>query len=145
MSILSVQLAFATSVEELYQPIVGTSDGHRDNPVLTPREQLIRSNRLKQVCQELKTDLMDEVMMMDSRVIRPASDVKEYLQPIRKTIKKRESKRVEWERYIDKVNTASSKLGRSDKENATLAKLEEELARSSEVGFRLPVMTEDNC
>jgi amphiphysin len=88
------------------------------------------------VCQELKTDLMEEVMMMESRVIRPASDVKEYLQPVRKTIKKRDNKRLEWERYIDKVNSASSKIGRTDKENATLAKLEEELARSSDVGAR---------
>jgi amphiphysin len=78
---------------------------------------------------------MDEVMMMDSRVIRPASDVKEYLQPVRKTIKKREAKRLEWERYIDRVNTASSKMGRSDKENSTLTKLEEDLARASDVGF----------
>jgi hypothetical protein len=77
---------------------------------------------------------MEEVMMMESRVIRPASDVKEYLQPVRKTIKKRDNKRLEWERYIDKVNSASSKIGRTDKENATLAKLEEELARSSDVG-----------
>jgi amphiphysin len=78
---------------------------------------------------------MEEVMMMDSRVIRPATDVKEYLQPVRKTIKKRENKRLEWERYIDKVNTMTSKMGRSDKENAALAKAEEELARASDVGF----------
>lgn len=88
------------------------------------------------VCHELKTDLMDEVAMMDSRVIRPATEVKEYLQPLRKTIKKRETKRLDWERYIDKVNTMSSKLGRSDKENASLARAEEELARASDVGFR---------
>ena len=127
-----------TSIDELYQPVVGTSDGHRENPVLTPRELLVRSARLRAVCEELKADLMDEVMMMDSRVIRPASDVKEYLQPIRKTIKKREAKRLEWERYIDRVNTASSKMGRSDRENAALTKLEEDLARASDVGSRLP-------
>ena len=79
---------------------------------------------------------MEEVMMMDSRVIRPATDVKEYLQPVRKTIKKRENKRLEWERNIDKVNTMTSKMGRSDKENAALAKAEEELARTSDVGFQ---------
>ena len=136
MSILTVQLALITNFDELYQPIVGTSDGHRDDPILTPRELLIRTARLKAVCQELKTELMEEVMMMDSRVIRPATDVKEYLQSVRKSIKKRENKRLEWERYIDKVNTMSSKMGRSDKENAALAKAEEELARASDVGFQ---------
>jgi len=71
--------------------------------------------------------------MMDSRVIRPATDAKEYLQPLRKTIKKRENKRLDWERYIDKVNTAQRKLKRTDRENAALAKAEEELGRAADV------------
>jgi amphiphysin len=129
-----------SSLDDLYQPIVGTSDGHRDNPALTPRELLVRSARLRAVCDDLKTDLMSEVLMMDSRVIRPATDVKEYLQPVRKTFKKRENKRLDWERYIDKVNTASSKLGRSDKENATLAKLEGELSIAANVGSQSPLI-----
>jgi amphiphysin len=79
---------------------------------------------------------MEEVILMDSRVIRPATDAKDYLQPVRKTIKKRENKRLDWERYIDKVNNASKKLARTDRENAALAKAEEDLARSSVVSFQ---------
>lgn len=75
--------------------------------------------------------------MMDARVIRPATDAKEYLQPVRKTIKKRENKRLDWERYIDKVNHASKKLKRTDRENAALAKAEEELARAADVRILL--------
>lgn len=82
---------------------------------------------------ELKTDLMDEVIMMDSRVIGPATDAKEFIQPIRKTIKKRENKRLDWERYIDRVNNASKKTKRSERENAALAKAEQELAKASDV------------
>lgn len=121
--------------EELYNPIVGTSDLHRDDPALTPQLQLDRTVKLKDACAELKTELMEEVIMMDSRVIRPATDAKEYLQPIRKTIKKRENKRLDWERYIDKVNTASKKMKRSDRENAALAKAEQELAMASDVCY----------
>jgi amphiphysin len=137
VSILTVQLGLASTFEELYRPIVGTSDGHRDNPVLTPQEQLDRTARLKDVCLALKTDLMEEVIMMDSRVIRPATDAKELLQPLRKMIKKRENKRMDWERYIDRVNNASKKVGRSDRENAALAKAEEELGRASDVSLRI--------
>jgi len=100
---------------------------------MTPRSQLDRTSRLRAAYEELKTDLLEEVGMMDSRVIRPATDAKEYLQAIRKTIKKRENKRLDWERYIDKVNHASKKLKRSDRENAALAKAEQELAESREV------------
>lgn len=71
--------------------------------------------------------------MMDARVIKPATDAKDYIQPIRKTIKKRENKRLDWERYQDKVRNAGKKMTRSDRENAALAKAEEELANAADV------------
>jgi amphiphysin len=94
---------------------------------------------LTEVYTALKTDLLEEVMMMDARIIKPATEAKEYLQPIRKTIKKRENKRLDWERYIDKVNSGSKKMKRSDRENAALAKAEEDLSKASDVSsIRLP-------
>ncbi|KAF7959687.1 hypothetical protein EAE96_001301 [Botrytis aclada] len=132
VSILSSQLNTAESFEELYQPIVGTSDAHRDNPAITPRQQMERTIKLKETYTELKTDLLEEVMMMDSRVTKPATEAKDFLQPIRKTIKKRENKRLDWERYIDKVNKGSAKMKRTDRENAALAKAEEEQGRAAE-------------
>ncbi|QSZ37389.1 hypothetical protein DSL72_009487 [Monilinia vaccinii-corymbosi] len=132
VSILSSQLNSAASFEELYQPIVGTSDAHRDNPAVTPRQQMDRVVKLKETYTELKTDLLEEVMMMESRVIKPATEAMEFLQPIRKTIKKRENKRLDWERYIDKVHKGSAKMRRSDRENAALAKAEEEQGRAAE-------------
>jgi hypothetical protein len=98
-------------------------------------EQLERTSNLRAAYAELKADLLDEVGMMDSRVIRPATDAKEYLQPIRKTIKKRENKRLDWERYTDKVNSLTKKLKRSDRDNAALARAEEDLAKAADVGF----------
>ena len=71
--------------------------------------------------------------MMDARIIKPATDAKDYIQPIRKTIKKRENKRLDWERYIDKVNHASKKMKRTDRENAALVKAEEELSKAADV------------
>lgn len=123
----------AQSFRELYEPIVGTSDAHRDNPAVTPRKQMERTIKLQETFEELKTDLLEEVMMMDSRVTKPAIEAKDFLQPIRKTIKKRENKRLDWERYIDKVNKASTKMRRTDKENAALAKAEQDQARAGVV------------
>ena len=133
VSILGVQLATISGFEELYQPIVGASDGHGHEPVLTSQLQLDRTSKLKEAYTDLKTDLTEEVIMMDARVIKPATEAKEYIQPIRKTIKKRENKRLDWERYQDKVNSLSKKMKRTDRENATLVKSEEELARAADV------------
>lgn len=104
---------------------------------MTSDMQLDRTLKLKGCYVELKDDLLTEVGMMDARVIRPAQDAKEYIQPIRKTIKKRENKRLDYERYIDKVNALSKKLKRSDRENAALARAEEEVGVAAEVKFSI--------
>lgn len=106
---------------------------------MTPRDQLDRTTKLKLAYTELKTDLLEEVGMMDARVIKPATDAKEYLAPIKKTIKKRENKRLDWERYQDKVLNYQRKMKRTDRENAALAKAEEELSRAAEVGCTNPL------
>ncbi len=128
-----------TNIEELYNPIVGaSSDGHGHEPVLTPQVQLDRSYKLKQAYTELKIDLLEEVNLMDTRIIKPASDAKEYIQPVKKTIKKRENKRLDYERYFDRVTSAAKKQKRDD---ATLAKAEVELSKATDVrkknGFHL--------
>ncbi len=71
--------------------------------------------------------------MMEARVIRPATDAKDYIQPIRKTIKKRENKRLDWEKYLDRVNNYERKPKRSDRENAALEKSKQEEAQAAEV------------
>ncbi|KAH7312104.1 hypothetical protein BKA65DRAFT_518183 [Rhexocercosporidium sp. MPI-PUGE-AT-0058] len=132
VSILGINVSTTTLFEELYNPIVGAGDGHGRDPVLTSRLQLDRTSKLKDVYTDLKTDLLEEVNMMDSRVIKPATEAKDYIQPIRKAIKKRDNKRLDWERYIDKVNNYQRKVKRTDRENAALVKAEEELAKAAE-------------
>ncbi|EKD18928.1 uncharacterized protein L3040_008148 [Drepanopeziza brunnea f. sp. 'multigermtubi'] len=132
VSILGINVSTSILFEELYSPIVGTDDGGGRPAVLTPRQQLDRTSKLKDVYTELKSDLLNEVSLMDSRVIRPASDAKEYIQPIRKVIKKRDNKRLDWERFGDKVNNYQRKVKRTDRENAALVKAEEESATAAE-------------
>ncbi len=128
-----MQEATTAGFEELYNPIVGTTEGHGHEPAETPQDRLDRTLKLKEAYAELKNDLLEEVNMMDARVIKPTTEAKEYLQPIKKTIKKRENKRLDWERSIDKVNNYKKKMSRSDRENAALAKSEQELAAATDV------------
>ena len=44
--------------------------------------------------EELKNDLMDEVNQVDARITKPASEAREYLQPMKKVIKKRQDRKV---------------------------------------------------
>lgn len=55
---------------------------------------MARTVRLNEEYGELKTDLMQEVDMVTERMVRPATEAKDSLQPMKKTIKKREDKKV---------------------------------------------------
>lgn len=57
---------------------------------------MTRTVRLRGEYEDLKRDLMDEVSMVDTRMIKPAQEAKDCLQPLKKTIKKREDRKV-WE------------------------------------------------
>lgn len=76
--------------------------------------------------------------MLDARIIKPATEAKEYIQPLKKTIKRRENKRLDYERYQDKVNSAAKKVKRSEREDAALARAEMELSRSASVSLLQP-------
>lgn len=67
------------------------------------------------------------------RVIRPATDALDFIQPIRKTIKKRENKRLDYEKAQDKVKKLQKKISRTTKEDVALAKAESDMNIVSEV------------
>ncbi|KAK3331170.1 hypothetical protein B0H66DRAFT_467393 [Apodospora peruviana] len=131
-SLVSCQLQIVTDYEGLYDPIVGATDGHGREAVMTPRTQLERSFRLKQVYADLKTELVEEIAMIEARILKPATEARDCIAPLRKTIKKRENKRLDYEKLQDKVSKLHRKPGRSAKEDAALAKTEEELSRAAD-------------
>ncbi|KAI0894446.1 hypothetical protein F4806DRAFT_124077 [Annulohypoxylon nitens] len=126
------QLGIVTEYDSLYDPIVGASDGHGKPAASTPELQLERTLKLKEVYTDLKAELLEEVGLIESSVIRPATDARDFIAPLRKTIKKRENKRLDYEKCQDKVNKLQRKSGRSPKEDAALAKAEGEVARAAE-------------
>ncbi|KAI0912203.1 hypothetical protein F4823DRAFT_230853 [Ustulina deusta] len=132
INISSAQLGVAAEYDGLWDPIVGASEGLGRLAVPTPELQLEQALRLKEVYTELKADLLEELELIEARVVKPASSAREYIDPMRKTIKKRENKRLDFEKIQDKTTKLQRKLGRTPKEDASLAKLEAELARVSE-------------
>ncbi|KAL8647325.1 MAG: hypothetical protein Q9210_005629, partial [Variospora velana] len=103
IDILTAQQRLAYDFQEMYAPIVGSSDdtnGHEGKE--TPRTTMMRTVKLQQSHAELKNDLLDEVNMM------------------------------EYEKYQSRVDKGRKNTKRSDKDNAALAKAEQELYHASE-------------
>ena len=126
----------------MYQPIVGAApiDGDTDTVyAATDPDTQQRATDLKDIYEELRTELLEEVNTIDLRIIRPAMDARESIQPLKKVIKKREDKKLDYERYQGRVDTTKKKSKLSERDQATLAKTERELARSSEVSSFPPI------
>ncbi|KAI1417169.1 hypothetical protein F5Y13DRAFT_81253 [Hypoxylon sp. FL1857] len=132
ISLAIAQLGIVTEFDGLWDPIVGASDGHGKPAVPTPDLQLERTLTLKEAYAELKAELLEEVNLIESTIIRPATDARDCIAPLRKTIKKRENKRLDYEKSQDKANKLQRKSGRTPKEEASLAKAEAEVARTAE-------------
>ncbi|KAI0548464.1 hypothetical protein F4679DRAFT_550532 [Xylaria curta] len=132
INISSTQLGVATEYDGLWDPIVGASEGLGKPAAPTPELQLEQALRLKEAYTELKAELLEELLLIEARVVKPATCAREYIDPMRKTIKKRENKRLDFEKVQDKTTKLQRKPGKTPKEEASLAKLEAELARVSE-------------
>lgn len=93
--ILLTQQRLIQSFEVMYSPIIGageTYEGHE--PLETPEHIMQRTRKLQEGYAELKTDLLEEVNLVDTRLLKPAMDARDYIQPLRKVIKKRGDRKV---------------------------------------------------
>lgn len=128
------QLGIAREYQNLYDPIIGTTeDEGRSLPDPTPREKTDQASDLHQAYSSLKDELLGEISAIESQLLRPATDVREMIRPIQKTIKKRDHKRMDLATAQEKVTKMQRKEMRSIKEETQLAKAQEELAHLSEV------------
>lgn len=141
LALLNSQLQTVVEYEALYDPIVGASDGHGRAAIPTPELQLRRTFKLKKAYADLKAELAEEVGQFEDRVVKPATDARDCIQPIRSTIKKRENKRLDYEKSQAKFAKLRQKPNRSPKEEALLAKTEDEMASLADVRtFAYPVL-----
>ncbi|PGH07521.1 hypothetical protein AJ79_06256 [Helicocarpus griseus UAMH5409] len=132
-AILTYQSRLVQEFGSIYNPIVGSSEPSTPRPPAeTPEATLARTVRLNEAYEDLRTELMMEINSVDDRMIKPAMEAKDYLQPFKKIIKKRDDKKLDFERYQNRVDTSRKKTKRSDRDNAALAKAEIDLTKATE-------------
>ncbi|OKL57422.1 hypothetical protein UA08_07048 [Talaromyces atroroseus] len=132
-SILTYQGRLVHEFDTLYAPIVGSSETSNARPsVETPTETLTRTTRLNEEYESLRADLLVDINSVDTRMIGPMQQAKESLGPMKKAIKKREDKKLDFEHFQSRVDNSLKKTKRSDRDNAVLAKAEAELAKAKE-------------
>ncbi|KAE8154127.1 hypothetical protein BDV25DRAFT_1824 [Aspergillus avenaceus] len=131
-SLLVYQARMLSELEGLYAPIIGSDSSSAPKPVSTPPETLARTAKLAQEYSDLQSELNNELIAIDDRMIHPASQAREFMKPLEKTIRKRDDRKLDYERYQSRVDSYAKKTKRSDRDNASLAKAEFDLARATE-------------
>ncbi|KAJ9639565.1 hypothetical protein H2199_006600 [Coniosporium tulheliwenetii] len=133
-AILRHQLFLAAEYEMLYGPILGAMEDHEAShvPVETPQHLLEQVKKLRAVYSELKADMEEEVNTMDVKLIQTAKDAREALAPMQKVIKKREDRKLDYERYKSRVEHIEKKDKRSDRDNVALAKQQIEFEHATQ-------------
>lgn len=95
ISIATFQSRVTDEFDGLYAPIIGSSETTSPHkPVETDPVVLSRTNRLRREYDELRGDLVEELNAVEERMTRPAENAKESIVPMKKTIKKRNDKKV---------------------------------------------------
>ncbi|KAF2456308.1 hypothetical protein BDY21DRAFT_322520 [Lineolata rhizophorae] len=131
--ILTHQANVAHEFDFLYQPIHVAGEGATPHqPVATPEEVARRAMALRNAQEELRTDMAEQLEAMDGRLIGPALEARDAMQPMKKVMKKREDKKLDYERYKSRVEALQKKSRLSERENVALAKHESDLARSTQ-------------
>ncbi|OQO13715.1 hypothetical protein B0A48_01945 [Cryoendolithus antarcticus] len=117
--------AFAT----LYKPIEAddTTVDLRHKPTPTPQKYMVKCLGMQMTYAELRTELQQEIMMIDSKLIKPAEEAKQQLKPLKRTIKHRENMKLDYERYTGRTEHVRKKETRSVKEEQILAKHENDM------------------
>ncbi|KAK5006200.1 hypothetical protein LTR28_006779, partial [Elasticomyces elasticus] len=128
---LRMQLCLAEALETLYRPIGEHDPDARHIPAQTPGRFMLKSSKFRQAYAELKTDLINEVNMIDEKLVRAAMNAKEDIQPLKKTIKDRENKKLDYERYTSRTEAARKKETRTTREETALMKHELDLSRAT--------------
>ena len=147
---MTIQAHLASDFHAIYNPIVGAGTDYQGHePVETPESKISQALKLKEAYLELKEDMLEEVNTVDVRIIKPAMEGRESIQPMKKVIKKRQDRKVvtssikiaflliflqlDFERYQGRYDAAHKKTKRSERENVALAKHESDFARAKQV------------
>ncbi|PHH79644.1 hypothetical protein CDD83_3847 [Cordyceps sp. RAO-2017] len=129
---LSHQIEFSKAMTEIYKPISGrVSDPDSIRPEGNP-EGIRACEEYEAVVAELQETLAPELEMIESRVIRPATELQDVIKVIRKTIVKREHKKLDYDRHRATLKKLQDKKDRSAKDEKALWKAEGDMEQATQ-------------
>ncbi|KAF4972757.1 hypothetical protein FZEAL_9539 [Fusarium zealandicum] len=129
---LSHQIEFSQAMTEVYKPISGRVSDPDSIEVQGNPEGIRACEEYEAVVKELQETLAPELEMIESRVIRPATELLDVIKVIRKTALKREHKRLDYDRHRAALKKLQDKKERTAKDEKAMWKAEGEVEQATQ-------------
>ncbi|KAL2175806.1 BAR domain-containing protein [Thermothelomyces heterothallicus CBS 202.75] len=129
---LAHQIEFSKAMTEIYKPISGRMSDP-DSLVVHGNPEGIRAcEEYEAVVKDLQETLAPELEMIESRVIQPANELLDVVKVIRKTVTKREHKKLDYDRHRAALKKLQEKKDKTAKDEKAIWKVENELEQSTQ-------------
>ncbi|KAH6985747.1 BAR domain-containing protein [Ilyonectria sp. MPI-CAGE-AT-0026] len=129
---LSHQIEFSKAMTEIYKPISGRVSDPDSLEVQGNPEGIRACEEYEAVVKELQETLSPELEMIETRVIRPATELLDVIKVIRKTALKREHKKIDFDRHRTNLKKLQDKKERSAKDEKAMWKAEGDVEQATQ-------------
>ena len=131
-SMLNSQIEFSKAMTEIYKPISGRMSDPDSMKIEGNPEGIQACEEYEAVVKELQETLAPELDMIETRVIRPATELLDVIKVIRKTAIKREHKKLDYDRTRAAQKKLQDKKERTAKDEKALWKIEGEVEQATQ-------------
>ncbi|OAQ70646.1 reduced viability upon starvation protein [Pochonia chlamydosporia 170] len=129
---LNHQIEFSKAMTEIYKPISGRmSDPDSIKPEGNP-EGIRACEEYEAIVKELQETLAPELEMIETRIIRPATELLDVIKVIRKTALKREHKKLDYDRHRATLKKLQDKKERTPKDEKAMWKAEGDVEQATQ-------------
>ncbi|KAK9476574.1 hypothetical protein V1514DRAFT_364398 [Lipomyces japonicus] len=127
LAIVSSQVTIATNFYEIYQPIPETDPckSVRETPQIT----LAAAEQYKDVQIEVKNAIDPFLDQIDLSVVQKCNIMKGYIESVKKALKKREHKKIDYDRFTNSLEKLQRKANPSEKDQLHIEKTKKELEK----------------
>lgn len=129
---LNHQIEFSQAMTEVYKPISGRMSDPDSLKIEGNPEGIRACEEYEAVVKDLQETLAPELDMIETRVIRPATELLDVIKVIRKTAVKREHKRLDYDRHRTALKKLQDKKERSAKDEKAMWKAEGDVEQATQ-------------
>ncbi|KAJ5220242.1 BAR adaptor protein [Penicillium chermesinum] len=129
---LNHQIEFSKAIAEIYKPISGRASDPNSYHAEGNDAGIHACEEYEAIVRDLQEALVPELEMIETRVISPADQLLDIIKTIQKVAKKRNHKKLDYDRHNDTLKKLQAKTDKSLKDEKALYKAENDAEQATE-------------